>query len=90
LQANFLVRRVWTWNKSESIGRLRYLVVRQEIGAKEEIKYSLSNAPKGTAIERLAFMQGQRYFVERTFQDAKSNVDSTIIRFAIGRRGTIT
>lgn len=74
LQADFLVQRVWTWNNTESTGRLRYLIVRREIGAKEEIKYSLSNAPEGTAIERLAFMQGQRYFVERAFQDAKSNV----------------
>lgn len=74
LQADFLVRRVWTWNKSESIGRLRYLIVRREICAKDDIKYSLSNAPEGTAIERLAFMQGQRYFMERAFQDAKSNV----------------
>ena len=74
LQADFLVQRVWTWNKFESKGRLRHLIVRREIGAKEEIKYSLSNAPEETTIERLAFMQGQRYFVERAFQDAKSNV----------------
>jgi len=73
LQADFLIQRVWTWNKSESKGRLRHLIVRREIGAKEEIKYSLSNAPEETTIERLAFMQGQRYFVERAFQDAKSN-----------------
>jgi len=74
LQADFLVQRIWTWNNTESTGRLRYLIVRREIGAKKEIKYSLSNAPEGTGIERLAFMQGQRYFVERAFQDAKSNV----------------
>jgi SRSO17 transposase len=74
LQADFLIQRVWTWNKSESTGRLRHLIVRREIGTKEEIKYSLSNAPEDATIERLAFMQGQRYFVERAFQDAKSNV----------------
>ena len=74
LQADFLIQRVWTWDKSESKGRLRHLIIRREIGAKEEIKYSLSNAPEGTTLDRLAFMQGQRYFVERAFQDAKSNV----------------
>jgi SRSO17 transposase len=74
LQADFLIQRVWTWDTSESKGRLRHLIVRREIGAKEEIKYSLSNAPEDTSLERLAFMQGQRYFVERAFQDAKSNV----------------
>lgn len=74
LQADFLVQRVWTWNESGSTGRLRHLIVRREIGANEEIKYGLSNAPEDTTMGRLAFMQGQRYFVEQTFQDAKSNV----------------
>jgi len=74
LQADFLTCRVWTWDQSENKGRLLHLIVRREIAAKEEIKYSLSNAPEGTSIDRLAFMQGQRFFVERAFQDAKSNV----------------
>jgi SRSO17 transposase len=74
LQADFLTMRIWTWNESETKGRLRHLIVRREIGAKEEIKYSLSNAAENTSVDRLAFMQGQRYFVERAFQDAKSNV----------------
>lgn len=74
LQADFLTCRVWTWNKSENKGRLQHLIVRREIGAREEIKYSLSNASEATSIDRLAFMQGQRFFVERAFQDAKSSV----------------
>lgn len=74
VQADFLTCRVWTWNHSEKMGRLRHLIVRREIGTAEEIKYSLSNAPQETGIKRLAFMQGQRYFVERAFQDAKSSV----------------
>lgn len=36
-------------------------------------KYSLSNAPEEIPVERLAYMQGQRYFVERSFQDAKGS-----------------
>ena len=35
------------------------------------IKYSLSNAPADTPLLRLAQMQGQRYWVERAFEDAK-------------------
>lgn len=35
------------------------------------MKYSLSNAPKNTKIERLAYMQAQRYWIERSFQDGK-------------------
>lgn len=69
--ADFLFQRVWLWNKDEAQGRCFTLIVRREPG-KQDIKYSLTNAKADTAPERLAFMQGQRYFVERSFQDAKS------------------
>jgi SRSO17 transposase len=68
---DFLFRRVWLWNKKEARGRCFTLIVRREPG-KHDIKYSLTNAEANTPRERLAFMQGQRYFVERSFQDAKS------------------
>jgi SRSO17 transposase len=71
LQVDVLVQRVWVWNKEESSARYWSLIVRREVDSRETIKYSLSNAPEGTSAERLAFMQGQRYFVERAFQDAK-------------------
>ena len=58
-------------NKEESSARHWSLIVRREVDSRETIKYSLSNAPEDTSAERLAFMQGQRYFVERAFQDAK-------------------
>lgn len=35
------------------------------------LKFSLSNAAPETTTERLVYMQGQRYFVERALQDAK-------------------
>ncbi|WP_419633276.1 hypothetical protein [Thiolapillus sp.] len=38
-----------------------------------EIKYSLSNASEGVSSLKLAQMQGQRYWVERSFQDGKSH-----------------
>jgi SRSO17 transposase len=71
IQVDLLVARVWSWNKAETTSRQWFLVVRREVDAPEEIKYSLSNAPADTSAERLAFMQGQRYFVERAFQNAK-------------------
>jgi SRSO17 transposase len=71
LQVDVLVQRVWVWNKEETSARHWSLVVRREVDSIETIKYSLSNAPEDTTPERLAFMQGQRYFVERAFQDAK-------------------
>jgi SRSO17 transposase len=48
-----------------------HMIIRRELGSPDTVKYSLSNAPEETSAERLAFMQGQRYWVERTFQDAK-------------------
>ena len=35
------------------------------------MKFTLSNAPDNTSLERLIFMQAQRYWIERSFQDAK-------------------
>jgi SRSO17 transposase len=71
LLVDVLVQRVWVWNKEEVRARQWSLIVRREVDSRETIKYSLSNAPESTSAERLAFMQGQRYFVERAFQDAK-------------------
>jgi len=70
--ADFLFQQVWLWNKKEANGRLFTLIVRRELGKSQSIKYSLTNASADIPLERLAFMQGQRYFVERSFQDAKS------------------
>jgi SRSO17 transposase len=73
LRAEFLFRRVWIWNKKEKKARCWHLIVRREEDSKETLKYSLSNAPETTTKRRLAFMQGQRFFVERALQDAKSH-----------------
>ena len=64
-------RRVWVWDGEEATARCWHLVVRREVGAPKKIKYSLSNAPAETARERLAQMQGERYWVERAFEDGK-------------------
>ncbi len=48
------------------------MVVRREINSSERLKYSLSNAPDGIQISKLAYMQAKRYWVEHPFQDAKS------------------
>ncbi len=64
-------RRVWVWDGEEVGARCWHLVVRREVGATSKIKYSLSNAPAETSLQSLAEMQGQRYWVERAFEDAK-------------------
>ena len=67
-----LHRRVWLWDGEETNAHLWHLVVRKEPNSKNKIKYSLSNAASDTPVSRLAVMQGQRYFVERAIEDAKS------------------
>lgn len=69
-----LQKRVWLWDGKEETARCWHLIVRRELDARDEIKYSLSNAGESETLERLAFMQGQRYWVERALQDAKSQV----------------
>ena len=66
------VRTVWVWAGGNDRVRERLLIVRQE--ADGAFKHSLSNAPAATAWERLACMQGQRYFIERAFEDGKSEL----------------
>jgi SRSO17 transposase len=73
LRVEVLHRRVWLWDGREARARYWHLIVRREIKARDEIKYSLSNAPRHTPLQRLAQMQGQRYWVERAFQDGKSH-----------------
>jgi len=67
-------RRVWLWDGEESVAPCWHLVARREIGSREKIKYSLSNAPEPTTTERLAFMQGERYWVEHALRNGKSEV----------------
>ena len=71
LRVDVAHRRVWVWNREESAPRCWHLIVRREVGSPKTIKYSLSNAQADTPILRLAQMQGQRYWVERVFEDAK-------------------
>ena len=74
LSVEILHRRIWLWDGEESSAQYWHLIVRREIGSPREIKYSLSNAPEATMIERLAFMQAQRYWVEHALRNAKSEV----------------
>ena len=72
LKADILHARVWLWNGLENEARCWHLLVRREKKSPTKIKYSLCNAPPEILLERLAFMQGQRFWVERSFQDGKS------------------
>lgn len=74
LQVDILHQRVWLWDGDEPQARHWHLIVRREVETPTEIKYSLSNAPAATPAPRLAFMQGQRYWIERALQQGKQDV----------------
>lgn len=63
---------VWLWNGVESKARHWHLVATRELGSRGTIKYTLSNAPEETPLKRLVQMQRQRFWIERSFEDAKS------------------
>lgn len=71
LQVDIARRQVWVWDGEEPSARCWHLIVRREVGSPKTIKYTLCNAPADTPQLRLAQMQGQRYWVERAFEDAK-------------------
>lgn len=62
---------VWCWEQGWAQPRRRKLVVRKE--ADESFKYSLSN-DMDSPRERLSWMQGQRFWIEHAFHEAKSQL----------------
>jgi SRSO17 transposase len=72
LRVEALGGRVWLWDGSEQEARLWHIVATRELGSPEKIKYALSNAPAETSLERLVHMQRQRFWIERSFEDGKS------------------
>jgi SRSO17 transposase len=68
-------RRVWVWDGTIDGVKERVLLISRNL-ADNKIKYSLSNVDYlTTPIERLAFMQAQRYWVERAFQEVKGELN---------------
>ena len=74
LRVEILHRRVGLWDGEQAQARPWHSIVRREIDAPTELKYSLSNAPADTPAPHRAFMQGQRYWIERALQQGKQDV----------------
>lgn len=68
LSADFAKRPVWTVRADGTI-RAETLLIRRD---GQDITYSLTNAPVSTPLPTLAQRKSQRYFIERSIQDAKS------------------
>ena len=72
LTAEYLHTDIWVWDGSEDKARYWHLLVRREIGANEISHYCLSNAAFKTSLKELARVQAQRFFIEHSFREAKS------------------
>ena len=70
LQADFARRRIWTVDTDGTL-RQEWLLIRRD---STQITYSLSNAPTTTPLLTMAQRKAQRYWIERTNQDAKSEL----------------
>ncbi len=64
-------RTVWLWDPKV---RKRTLIIRKEPG-KEEPKFAMSNIDRSQrTTQQFAFMQSQRFWIERAFQDCKGEL----------------
>jgi SRSO17 transposase len=72
IEVEVLHQRVWLCRDGDEQAYCWHLMVRREPHSETgRTKYTLCNATPDTPVRRLAFLQGQRYWVERVFQDAK-------------------
>lgn len=66
---------VWPWDGKEQYPTKRTLMIRKGIKKGDPIKYCLSNiAIKERTHQQFAFMQAQRHWIERAFEDAKGEL----------------
>jgi len=70
LIADFARYRVWSVDP-EGTMRQEWLLLRKD---RTKLTYSLSNAPRTTSLLTMAQRKSQRFFIERTNQDAKSEL----------------
>jgi len=71
LEADFATRRVWTITEAGQV-REEWLVIRR--AADGDYTYTLLNDAAETPVRLLVEASGQRYFTERLFQDAKTEI----------------
>ena len=72
LTALIHVATVWVWDKKagDQTAIEQTLVIRKSLVKKDKTKYSLSNIPVDEqSVEEFAFMQAQRFWIERCFRD---------------------
>ena len=77
IRVQYVHQRVYLWNGEEATARLWHLAARRTLdphGQPDGISWTLSNAGAGTKGTGIVAMACSRYFIGRSFQDAKSNL----------------
>jgi SRSO17 transposase len=77
IRVQFIHQRVYLWDGEEATAKLWHLIARRALDKDDQPEtpsWSLSNAPADTPAVELVAMACARYFIERSFQDAKSTV----------------
>jgi SRSO17 transposase len=72
LKVQICRQKVYIWDGESEKVKCWTLVATKSLGKNPDVKISLTNTPENTALKRLGWMQRQRYWIERTFEDAKS------------------
>lgn len=72
LRVRIFRKTVYVWDGESNKAKCWSLLVTHSLGANADIKISLTNTPKRTTLRRLGWMQRQRYWIERVFEDTKS------------------
>jgi hypothetical protein len=70
LKLRVLRKSVYVWDNQSEQARCYELLVTENLDG-EDRKYSLTNPKPSTSTQRLSWMQRQRYWIERCFEDAK-------------------
>ena len=66
---------VWTWDGKEPVARKRTLIITKSADKHAKTKYSLSNGEVAQySHKEYAYFVAQRYWVERTFDNAKNEL----------------
>lgn len=77
LKSNAFYTTVYTWDGKSASYNERVLLIRVTKTATDgrQVKYALTNArQQDITLEELVAMQAQRYFIERSFQESKSDL----------------
>ena len=66
---------IWTWDKKETKARQRTLIITKTTDKRPKVKYSISNGTEEQYTHKeYAYFVSQRYWVERTFDNAKNEL----------------